>query len=54
VQPELLAIDRDGVTGVGPAIESHDRIVLGREQIDDLAFALVPPLETGHGSAAAE
>ena len=44
----------DGVAGVGAALVAGDDVDVGREQVDDLAFALVAPLGAdddgdGHG-----
>ena len=44
VQHELLAFKRDGVTGVGSALEACDDVIVRGEGIDDLAFAFVTPL----------
>ena len=51
---ERLAVGDDGVAGVGPAVVADDEVVPLGEQIDDLAFGLVAPLEaddTGAGHA---
>jgi len=40
-----LAAHGDGVPGVRPAVVAHDHVVTGGEQVDDLALALVAPLE---------
>src|SRR5439155_13800599 len=44
--PDLvrLAVDDDRVPGIGPALVAADHIRALREQVDDLALALVPPL----------
>src|SRR5207245_3848545 len=42
---ERLAVADDGVAGVGPAVVANDDIVLVGEEIDDLAFGLVAPLQ---------
>ena len=54
MQDELLLSHHNGVPGVGAALVADDDIGLGREKVDDLAFALVAPLgsehaEGGHG-----
>ena len=42
---EPLAVDHERVPRVGAAVVSDHRVMLGREQIDDLALALVAPLK---------
>ena len=46
VQDGLLAIDDQGVAGVVPALEAHDRTDLLGQQVDDLALAFIAPLGT--------
>jgi hypothetical protein len=53
VQDRAVAVDDQRVPGVVPALEAHHRIRLGREQVDDLALALVAPLGAQHHDAAA-
>ena len=43
---ERLAVDDDGVAGVRAALVAADDVRLLREQVDDLALALVAPLRT--------
>jgi hypothetical protein len=44
VELELLAVADDGVAGVVPALEADHDVGLLREQIHDLALALIAPL----------
>src|SRR5262245_64181760 len=58
-QDELVPVHHDRVPGVRPTLVTDDVIRLGREEIDDLALALVAPLraedaEGRHGSRAVE
>jgi hypothetical protein len=46
VQGVALAVDDDGVAGVGPAVVADDDVVAVGQQVDDLALALVTPLES--------
>ena len=48
VQGERVATDTDGVPGIGTAVEPHDEVVSGAEQVHDLALALVTPGEAEH------
>ena len=48
----FLAHDH-GVAGVGPAVVADDDVVLGRQQVDDLALALVAPLQADDGRVTA-
>src|SRR5690606_4742842 len=48
VQHGLLAVDHQGVAGVVAALEAHDRADVLRQQVDDLALALIAPLGTQH------
>ena len=48
-EDELRAVDVHGVAGVVPALISGDDVEARREEIDDLALALVTPLRTKHG-----
>ena len=41
----LLVADHDGVPGVGAALAADDPLHLRGQQIDDLAFALIAPLD---------
>src|SRR6185437_4184199 len=45
-QRELVgfAVDDEGMTGIVPALESHDDVGLLRQPIDDLALSFVAPL----------
>ena len=45
VQDVLDAVEGEGVTGVGAALEAGDGIVGGCEDIYDFAFAFIAPLE---------
>ena len=49
VQRVALVAHHDRVAGVGTAVVAHDDVVAGGEDIDDLALALVAPLETDDG-----
>ena len=49
-----LAVGDDGVAGVGAALITDDDLVVFREDVDELAFGFVTPLQTdnacaGHG-----
>src|SRR5690606_33132368 len=44
VQHGLAAVDHQRVAGVVAALEAHDRADVLRQQVDDLALALVAPL----------
>ena len=48
VELELLAVADDGVPGVVAALVADDHVALGRQQIGDLALALVAPLGADH------
>ena len=48
---EGLAVDDDGVAGVGPAVVADDEVELVAEQIDDLPLGLVAPLQADHARA---
>ena len=53
LQHNLFAVDDDRVAGVVPAGITRDDVELFREDVDDLAFALVAPLGTeDHGGLA--
>ena len=41
----LVAVEFEGVAGVGTALETCYNIITGGEDIDDFAFAFVAPLE---------
>ena len=45
VQDVLNAVEGEGVTGVGAALETGDGIVGGCEDVYDFAFAFIAPLE---------
>src|SRR5207237_10608628 len=45
VQDVLLALHDDGVTGVAAALEADDEVRLLGQDVDDLALALVAPLD---------
>ena len=47
---ERVAVADHGMAGVGPALVADHDIVLFGQQIDDLAFGFVAPLETDHAS----
>ena len=49
MQLECAVLVDDGVTGVVPALVADDHIRLLREEVGDLAFALVAPLGTDDG-----
>ena len=40
----LVAVGDDGVTGVGTAVESRTDVIVLRQDVNQLAFALVSPL----------
>ena len=44
MQHVLGAIEGEGVTGIGSALKAGYYIVGGGQHIDNLAFALIPPL----------
>src|SRR3546814_23819 len=48
VQHGLLAADHQRVAGVVAALEAHHRADVLRQQVDDLALALVAPLRAEH------
>ena len=48
VEDVLLAVDHQGMTGVVAALEADHVIRVPRQQIDDLALALVTPLGADH------
>ena len=43
------AIDDERVPGIMPALKADDDVCARREQIDDLAFALIAPLRADYG-----
>lgn len=43
---EFLSVELKGVSGVGTALETGDYVVAGSQDIDNLAFAFVTPVET--------
>ena len=43
----FFAVDRDGVTGIGAALETNDNVGARRKVVDDFALALVAPLRAG-------
>ena len=45
VRGVLLAVDADGVAGVGAAAVADDDLRLFGEEVDDLALAFIAPLE---------
>ena len=47
-QHELASVGIDGVAGIVAALVTGDDRKVGREQVDDLAFALVSPLGAEH------
>jgi hypothetical protein len=54
VQRKPPLLDDHRVPSVGPAVPANHEVSVAREQIDDFAFALVPPLAAhdrryGHG-----
>lgn len=49
VECEAFSCELDGVPGIGAAVVSDDGVVVGREKVDDLALALVAPLEADNG-----
>ena len=51
---EGLAIDNDGMAGVGSAVETDHEVVLIGEQINDLALGLVAPLQADDTGGHAE
>ena len=46
VEDELLTVKNQGVPSVGAALKTGDDVVLRGENVNDLAFAFVSPLET--------
>ena len=48
MQHRLLTVDYQRVAGVVPPLESRHRRGAVRQQVDDLAFALVAPLRADH------
>ena len=40
----FFAVNDQGVPRIVTALETHDSISLGSQQIDDLAFAFITPL----------
>ena len=48
----FLVADDDGVPGVGPAVVAGDGVELRGEHVDDLALALVAPLQADDGGVA--
>ena len=46
MQDKLFTVENQGMPGVGAALETGDDVVLGGENVNDLAFAFVSPLET--------
>ena len=41
-----LPLDLQRVTGIGPALEAPDDIVVGGQHIDHLSFSLIAPLQS--------
>ena len=50
VECKFLAFHNNGVTGVGSAVETNHHVMLSGQNVDKLAFALVPPLEADNRS----
>ena len=48
---EGFSVLDDGVAGVSAAVEADDKVVLIGEEIDDLPFGLVAPLQADDTSA---
>ena len=51
MEDELFIPDMNGVAGVGPTLISGDDVGPLRQDIDDLALSLVPPLPPHHHRA---
>ena len=45
VEHEAVPVEHEGMARVGTALEAGDHLVTGRQDVDDLALALVAPLE---------
>ena len=52
VEGVLLVAHHDGVSRVGAAVVADDGVVLRGQEVDDLAFALIPPLKADDGGVA--
>ena len=48
---DTLARDDHGMARVGAAVEADDRAVCGGEHVNDLALAVIAPLEADNGCA---
>ena len=48
VEHEAVSVEHQRMAGVGTALETGYNLVRGRQDIYDLTFALVPPLEAEH------
>ncbi len=46
MKDKFLVFDEHRMTGIVPALESNDDVRVPGQQIDNLPFALVPPLST--------
>ena len=49
MQGIAIAIKHDRMASIRATVVTHNDIMLGSEQINDLAFAFVAPLEANHG-----
>ena len=49
MQRVTLSTDLHGVPGIRAAVVSHDAVVARREEVDNLALALIAPLEADNG-----
>ena len=45
---EAVAVEHQGMPRIGPALETRDYFIIGSQDINDLAFAFVSPLESDH------
>ena len=50
-QDEFLAIDDQRVRGVVAALKADDHVGVGRQQVDNFAFAFIAPLGADHGDS---
>ena len=48
MQHEAVTAELEGMAGVGPSLETGYDLVVGGQHVDNLAFALVSPLESEH------
>jgi hypothetical protein len=54
MKDELFSLQNDRMAGIISPLKTNDRIGVSSQQIDDLSFALIPPLSSnnyhaGHG-----